>query len=430
MDDSARRSQTLDREHDNNLDPAHNHPAVFRFLDLPPEMRNSIYGHLLTLLPICASPSSCFESCQPEILSTCRQIHNEAVGIMACLDNTDQPFNILFHADWTWVPVESHPYRTHAYELLKTVQIQNYGIYNKKDTRFEQLPNGSLAYPAYLRRVKRLHIEVIVETEHAEYNYGSSFVGSSAFARACIHTLVSFLMEGHSLQELRIKYSHTAGDTRHRSHRKFLDALTPLHRLRNIDIVEVLSTRNGRKMSSSVWCPWIKKMRTKTDSPPINILKNMLEIRYLCDAIEKRDDDDDERKAQHELLKIFYRYIMWELHFEASFSWECDTWSKFRSWEDKTWLKPREISDHLSWMKLRIIKMRKQDGNGSRDGHGSDEQTQSSARLYWEMLGEAAALPWPTDKEDISARRHAFELMEASCGSQEEAVLNELKKDI
>jgi hypothetical protein len=63
---------------------------IFRFLDLPPEMRNLVYDHLLTLTPpVSPSPSSSFASCQPAILSTCRQIYNEAAGLLNSVRNTE-----------------------------------------------------------------------------------------------------------------------------------------------------------------------------------------------------------------------------------------------------------------------------------------------------------------------------------------------------
>ncbi|KAI7478490.1 hypothetical protein KC351_g8170 [Hortaea werneckii] len=49
---------------------------VFRFLDLPAEMRNLVYRELLVW------PSNKPERCWPQILSTCRQVNDEAKRII------------------------------------------------------------------------------------------------------------------------------------------------------------------------------------------------------------------------------------------------------------------------------------------------------------------------------------------------------------
>ena len=398
MEDSSHRLQTHDREHDSSLKSAERHPAAFRFLDLPPEMRNLVYGHLLTLTPEPkSSPSSCFGSCHPGILATCRQIHNEAAGLLACSWNTEQPFKILFHADWVGT------------ELLKTVQIQNHGVYKAKETEFEQLLSGSLAYPSYIRRVTRLHIEVSVMVDIETYRYGCPFVGSAAFARACIHTLVSFLMEGHSLQELRVRVKSTSLRRQWRRGCGILQLLPPLQRLRNIAIVDVNEVLNGSQNLPGYWAPMIEKMQTKTNSLPTNILDKMREIRHLCEAIVERDDDDDERKAEHQLLAAFYRYITWELHLEGP-------------WTDRA--RPQTtISQHLAWMKLRIMKMRDRDMEAPRIQQRSYEQAQSPSRSYWEVLSEAAIEPWSECCQDGRAKRSDYTWMKAYRGSQPKALL-------
>ncbi|RMY45206.1 hypothetical protein D0865_10058 [Hortaea werneckii] len=53
-----------------------NEDQVFRFLDLPAEMRNLSYRELLVW------PSNRLERCWPQILSTCRQVNDEAKDII------------------------------------------------------------------------------------------------------------------------------------------------------------------------------------------------------------------------------------------------------------------------------------------------------------------------------------------------------------
>ncbi|KAK0318001.1 hypothetical protein LTR82_010991 [Friedmanniomyces endolithicus] len=53
---------------------------TFRFLDLPPEIRNLIYGHLLRLRDSRWRADRIV--CSTAVLSTCKQIHAEATGIL------------------------------------------------------------------------------------------------------------------------------------------------------------------------------------------------------------------------------------------------------------------------------------------------------------------------------------------------------------
>jgi hypothetical protein len=331
--------------------------------------------------------------------------------------NTEQPFNILLHADWVKSPGRLNEYQRDSMELVKTVQIQNHGIYRVGNTKFEHLPTGKHAYPSFLRQVKRLHIEMNISVDEEEYYYGSPFVGSAAFARACIHTLVSFLMDGHSLQELKVTLNATKIECLRR-HPSMVNPFWPLQRLRNIDVVNFVGFMDGFAITPALWESTIEKMRSNADQTPTNALSIMQEVYHLCGSIVKRDDDNDERLAEHELLKIFYRYIIWELNFEGSKSLH------FR-------LPEHRIAEHLSWMKRHIARMKERDKAASADQTSNSEQTNPSARHYWEVLGETSTrTPWSSFRLDFRTQWRDYKLMEASCGPQQEAVLRVLRKGL
>jgi hypothetical protein len=297
-------------------------------------------------------------------------------------------------------------------EVAKTVQIHNHGVYKTKSTEFEHLPNGSLAYPSYIQRARRLHIEVSFVAVYEEYEHGSSLAGSAAFTRACIHTLVSFLMEGLALQELKVRYNHKVLG-RYNS-RATLNALESLRRLRNVEMVNLSVPYSGSKIHSKKWVSMAEQMQFKTDRPPINILKKMQDIYHLCEGIAKHDDDDDLRKAEHELLKIFYRFIMWELHSKGSLRYFPQTQSG--------------IAEHLDWMKSRIVKIRERDETAPQKWRGSlVGQITSSAASYWKVLGEAPAKPsWPLGPGSrfyLNVAMGDYCIMEDSCGSRETETL-------
>ncbi len=70
-----------------------NDPRTFRFLDLPAEIRNKIYTKLLTRDP------TKMRGAHPQILATCRKIHNEASGLLYSLNRIDV---YVHHDTITW----------------------------------------------------------------------------------------------------------------------------------------------------------------------------------------------------------------------------------------------------------------------------------------------------------------------------------------
>lgn len=70
-----------------------NPPGTFRFLDLPAELRNKIYTNLLTRDPTKT------RGAHPQLLATCRKIHNEASGLLYSLNRIDV---YVHHDKITW----------------------------------------------------------------------------------------------------------------------------------------------------------------------------------------------------------------------------------------------------------------------------------------------------------------------------------------
>jgi len=143
---------------------------AFRFLDLPPEMRNMIYRELLVF------KESWY--CHPQILATCRQVNEEATSILYA----DNLIKIKIYADGVFTHGKrcgdyspGYPYRS-----LDPPAIRDF---------------RQLAWPAYLHRVQHLRIAVVELT----WNRKRMASISNSVASVC-----STLASDHSLRSLHV----------------------------------------------------------------------------------------------------------------------------------------------------------------------------------------------------------------------------------
>lgn len=73
--------------------PTANPLGTFRFLDLPAELRNKVYTNVLTRDPTKT------RGAHPQLLATCRKIHDEASGLLYSLNQIDV---YVHHHSITW----------------------------------------------------------------------------------------------------------------------------------------------------------------------------------------------------------------------------------------------------------------------------------------------------------------------------------------
>ncbi|KAK6396927.1 hypothetical protein LTR65_007425 [Meristemomyces frigidus] len=136
----------------------------FRFLDLPPEMRNMVYKELVVL------QDSWY--CHPQILATCQQVHDEATSILY----GDNLIEVKIYKDG----VIAHGKRCGPY-----VPAAPHGL---GDFR-------TLVWPGFLLRVQHLRIAVVELPRH---------FARMASVGNILASLCSFLAPGHGLWSLAI----------------------------------------------------------------------------------------------------------------------------------------------------------------------------------------------------------------------------------
>lgn len=179
----------------------------FRFLDLPPEMRNLVYSHLLTVRLHCSCCQDWF--CYPEILRTCRQINHEAKDILYAENEITCVFGITAFHSWD--------YTMHA--RVHTVE------YSKKDaSHLAHYDKAVGMYPAFLRKVHRLKIKLCM------HGNDDGLLRACAGIRRYLMGLASFLMDAHRVQTLSVTLCNHAGA----DEEDVENMLYPLRRLRGV----------------------------------------------------------------------------------------------------------------------------------------------------------------------------------------------------
>ncbi|KAK4495161.1 hypothetical protein PRZ48_013488 [Zasmidium cellare] len=176
---------------------------MFRFLDLPAELRNEVYGYLL-------APRSHYYR-ESKILRTCKQIHEEATEVLYA----DNVISCTF----------SHR-QDHVGRIVRINHTHHQG---ERAFEYAQLPTAMDLYPDFLARIRHLKIDIHVDITRGA---GSAVKNSIVdFVRSGLLALASVVMDGGRLKTLNVDVgSNTTIEAD-----VVASMLYPLRRLRNIN---------------------------------------------------------------------------------------------------------------------------------------------------------------------------------------------------
>lgn len=183
-----------------------------RLLEIPAEMRNQLYRNLLV-------DHKPHEGCHPQILVTCKHIRDEASALLT----TDNEVHITIsevvedrmeETQYPGVQNIRPPSYAHPYlggEIMETVSETGLQCHTQQWTTGSRhpssipmlaLPGGKDAWPAYLRQVQRLRLQINLKGFHQKFeDLATNPFGDVA---TLLFTLKTFLEAGHQLRFLGI----------------------------------------------------------------------------------------------------------------------------------------------------------------------------------------------------------------------------------
>ncbi|KAF2767901.1 hypothetical protein EJ03DRAFT_352655 [Teratosphaeria nubilosa] len=213
----------------------------FRFMDLPAEMRNLVYGEVLA---IPEDVGACLSFCFPQILRVSRQVHLEASDVIHAINEV----KIRIGLD---VGMYDH--------VIGHVQIGKQ--VHSSTHRFVSLTTGPSEFPQHLRRAENLSIGLLACLECASSGDLPGHSGLELLSR-CLLNLATFLMDGHRLKHLKIMLDSSFQKSFAR------ELLFPLRRLRNISRVSIVGSDLDQIDIDSI------KTAIGTSSPVFNTYKH------------------------------------------------------------------------------------------------------------------------------------------------------------
>jgi hypothetical protein len=161
--------------------------AKFRFFDLPGELRNLIYVELLT------REDGKDSLCHPQILASCRQVHDEARHILYTANQLSVSIDIWYG----WLSAFGYLWKE------PTVRIENFlcGVQTQTPNMVEPL---SVKWPPFLHRFERIAVYVDMHLDPV-YTFETRMLKK---ANVSLDALASHLVPSRRLKQLSVYFEY------------------------------------------------------------------------------------------------------------------------------------------------------------------------------------------------------------------------------
>ena len=174
------------------LQRAKEHTA-FRFLDLPPELRNKIYAELLTLTE---KEGSYQRFCWPQILAASKQINDEA-GKMLYAENVIN-IDIISQFD----VIGRNPQLGYMQRCARVLSLDD-RMYLRDLMRLHSCSN--VRWPVFLRNVRHLRLNIKIAYAGDPTGFSGDFLDRAYTAvELMLDSLRLFLGTGHSIEACEV----------------------------------------------------------------------------------------------------------------------------------------------------------------------------------------------------------------------------------
>lgn len=233
---------------------------TFRFLDLPPEMRNLVYVALLTFDDGClCKDCRLHRVCHPAVLRANKQVYKEAKDVLYAENTVHCNFN---------VGTDDHQV-IGRYTRIHNVEATGYG------TRINNVFWGMSHIPQWLHRVQSLDISIDAHGHGGVSN-------ARGFLQGCMLNLASFLLEDHNLKKLQIHVTNHLQLHNHKLPAQSDDeadsvfmavVLYPLRRVTGLTHVKITG------VSRSVARKVVKDMKRRLSKPVFNTVPHLYALR-------------------------------------------------------------------------------------------------------------------------------------------------------
>ena len=194
-----------DRKHAIRALQAADREATFRFFDLPPELRNLVYGFALEVEDVEDDNKLKHVLAEPAILASCRQVYNEASGLLY----GDRYFRLKLH-------LGKKPYTLFLHLNGRFLRKAYAGSH-------DDLEGLWIDWPSFLNRIQ--HLDVVVQLDKSiSPRLSPAGEKGARLMNLALHELQQTLAKKSSVRSLRVKVVSYA----QLSDKRLRDVLSPI----------------------------------------------------------------------------------------------------------------------------------------------------------------------------------------------------------